>query len=227
MGSIGGDGLTDATSNDSGAAGVWPKAATATAKTTPVTRGSILSIANLIIPFSLHGFECLLDIRRYINARRVSGQGVSRKPPVDRRIMNHGGGIALRMPAWVYRVLPAKGLRLSDRSRPAADGCIPGDDLAAFERQYVYRTRNRMRLRVPRDANCSFLKDDRCSIHPAKPTQCRIFPFWPELVESRREWRKTARYCPGMGKGPLIQIEAARQQAQEIAKAIRACTDWT
>jgi Fe-S-cluster containining protein len=87
---------------------------------------------------------------------------------------------------------------------------------SAFERRYVYRTRNRMRLRVPRDANCSFLKDDGCSIHPAKPTQCRIFPFWPELVESRREWRKTAAYCPGMGKGPLIQIDVARKQAQEM-----------
>jgi len=87
---------------------------------------------------------------------------------------------------------------------------------AAFERRYVYRTRNRIRLRVPRDANCSFLKNDGCSIHPAKPTQCRIFPFWPELVESRREWRKTAQYCPGMGKGPLIQIQVAREQAQEM-----------
>ena len=73
-----------------------------------------------------------------------------------------------------------------------------------------------MRLRVPRDANCRFLKNDGCSIHPAKPTQCRIFPFWPELVESRREWQKTSRYCPGMGQGPLIQIEVARQQAQEM-----------
>src|SRR5580698_8715277 len=92
----------------------------------------------------------------------------------------------------------------------------------AFERRYVYRTRNRMRLRVPRDANCSFLKDDGCSIHPAKPTQCRIFPFWPELVESRREWQKTARYCPGMGKGPLIQIDAAKKLAQEMREGYRA-----
>ena len=47
-------------------------------------------------------------------------------------------------------------------------------------------------------------------------TQCRIFPFWPELLESRQEWRKTARYCPGMGKGPLIQIAAAKEQAAEM-----------
>ena len=95
-------------------------------------------------------------------------------------------------------------------------GLSPAD----FERRYVFRTRNRMRLRVPRDASCHFLTASGCSIHPAKPTQCRIFPFWPELVGSRREWQKTARsYCPGMNQGPLIQIEAARAQAEEMRTA--------
>lgn len=94
-----------------------------------------------------------------------------------------------------------------------------GMTAAAFERRYVYRTSKRMRLRVPREAQCHFLGEGGCSIHPAKPTQCRIFPFWPELVESRREWKKTARYCPGMGKGPLVQIDAARAQAREMREA--------
>jgi Fe-S-cluster containining protein len=89
---------------------------------------------------------------------------------------------------------------------------------AAFERKYVYRTARRMRLRVPREGTCPFLLDDGCSIHPAKPTQCRIFPFWPELVESRREWKKTARYCPGIGKGPLIQIASAKAEAEEMRR---------
>jgi hypothetical protein len=103
-----------------------------------------------------------------------------------------------------------------------AEGDVPrlaaflGMSAAAFERRFVFRTRNRMRLRVPRDASCHFLKDGGCSVHPAKPTQCRIFPFWPELVESRREWQKTARYCPGIGQGPLIQIASVRAQAQEM-----------
>ena len=100
-----------------------------------------------------------------------------------------------------------------DLSRAAA---FVGLTAQAFERKYVYRTRRLLRLRTPRDSRCHFLVDDGCSIHPAKPTQCRVFPFWPELVESRRHWRKTASYCPGIGKGPLIQIEAARQQAGEM-----------
>jgi len=104
----------------------------------------------------------------------------------------------------------------ADLARAAA---FLGMTARAFERQYVYRTRNRLRLRVPRESQCHFLREGGCSIHPAKPTQCRIFPFWPELVESRREWAKTARYCPGMGKGPLVQIEQAREQAREMREA--------
>jgi Fe-S-cluster containining protein len=94
-------------------------------------------------------------------------------------------------------------------------------DPAEFERRFVFRTARRIRLRVPRDVSCHFLNETGCSIHPAKPTQCRIFPFWPELVDSRREWQKTARaYCPGMNQGPLIQIEAARAQAAEMRAAL-------
>ena len=90
---------------------------------------------------------------------------------------------------------------------------------ADFERRYVYRTRHLLRLRMPRQGQCHFLREDGCSIHPAKPTQCRIFPFWPELVDSKREWKKTAAYCPGIGKGELIQIETARGQAAEMRAA--------
>jgi hypothetical protein len=89
-----------------------------------------------------------------------------------------------------------------------------------FERKFIYRTRRRMRLRVPRAVRCHFLKDGGCSIHPAKPTQCRAFPFWPELVKSARGWRKTASFCPGIGKGPLVQIEAAQATAQEMRVAL-------
>lgn len=89
----------------------------------------------------------------------------------------------------------------------------------AFERRYVYRTSRRLRLRVPRDANCHFLRDGGCSIHAVKPTQCRIFPFWPELVESRREWRKAAKFCPGLDQGPLVQIQTAKELAREMREA--------
>jgi Fe-S-cluster containining protein len=90
---------------------------------------------------------------------------------------------------------------------------------AAFERRYVYRTRHLLRLRKPRGSQCHFLVGGGCSIHPAKPTQCRLFPFWPELVESRTEWVQTAKMCPGIGTGPLIQIGTALETASEMERA--------
>jgi Fe-S-cluster containining protein len=90
---------------------------------------------------------------------------------------------------------------------------------AEFERRYVYRTTRQLRLRVPRQVQCHFLQDGGCSIHPVKPVQCRIFPFWPELVDDKREWQKTAAFCPGIGKGELVQIETAAGQAREMREA--------
>ncbi len=80
-----------------------------------------------------------------------------------------------------------------------------------FERRFVYRTSNKLRLLVPRDSPCHFLLEGGCAIHEVKPVQCSVFPFWPALVDSKIEWKKAAQYCPGIGKGPLIQIETARQ----------------
>ena len=95
-----------------------------------------------------------------------------------------------------------------------------GLSAAVFEERYVYRTRHTLRLRKPGGkAQCHFLGEGGCSIHPVKPAQCRVFPFWPELVESRREWTNTGKWCPGIGKGPLIQITAAMETASEMKRA--------
>ena len=101
--------------------------------------------------------------------------------------------------------------------KAAAD--FTGMSLQDFEAKYVYRTAHRIRLRKPRASQCHFLTAEGCSIHPAKPTQCQLFPFWPELVEDRKEWQQTARYCPGIGQGPLIQIGTAVELANQMRTA--------
>ena len=88
-----------------------------------------------------------------------------------------------------------------------------------FEARYVYRTKGLLRLRKPPNSQCHFLNERGCGIHPAKPTQCRTFPFWPEIVERKATWNRTARYCPGIGKGPLIQIGTAMETAEEQRRA--------
>ncbi len=104
----------------------------------------------------------------------------------------------------------------ADVARAAAFLGLTG---AEFERKYLFRTRHVRRLRKPRDSSCYFLLADGCAIHAAKPTQCRAFPFWPELVESEEGWADAGDYCPGIGQGPLVQIAAARETARGMREA--------
>lgn len=88
-----------------------------------------------------------------------------------------------------------------------------------FEKQYCIRTRSQLRLRKPPDRQCTFHRENCCSIHPAKPTQCRAFPYWPELLESETAWAEAAAYCPGMDQGDLVNIDNARQISEEMKTA--------
>ncbi len=89
----------------------------------------------------------------------------------------------------------------------------------AFEKKYVVRYKRLLRLRKPRKAQCHFLIEGGCSVHPVKPVQCRLYPFWPELVEQRANWEAERRMCPGIGKGELIQIGEACEIAAEMKTA--------
>lgn len=88
-----------------------------------------------------------------------------------------------------------------------------------FEERYIVRTKYTLRLRKPQGSQCHFLEDGGCRIHPVKPVQCRTFPYWPELVEDRQAWDDAAQNCPGIGRGPLIQIGDAMERAEEMRTA--------
>jgi hypothetical protein len=90
---------------------------------------------------------------------------------------------------------------------------------SAFEDQYTIRYRHVIRLRKPLEGQCHFLEAGGCSIHPVKPTQCRLYPFWPEMVESVAHWEEAGKTCPGIGKGELIQIGTACEIAAEMKSA--------
>ncbi len=71
-----------------------------------------------------------------------------------------------------------------------------------------------------RGFDCIFLDRERvpgkavCSVYEDRPTQCRTWPFWPEVLESEREWEATKRVtpCPGMGSGALHSLMQIRVQ---------------
>ena len=89
----------------------------------------------------------------------------------------------------------------------------------AFEKRYLRKTTYGKRLTVPGPHSCHFLLEGGCSIHAVKPLQCRVFPYWPENVETRAAWKALRRYCPGVGVGPLVQIQTVREQAQAYRDA--------
>ena len=95
----------------------------------------------------------------------------------------------------------------------------------AFEKKYVVRYKQLLRLRKPRGSQCHFLIGEGCSVHPVKPVQCRLYPFWPELVEQRANWEAERKMCPGIGKGELIQIGVACETAAEMKTAYPAIYD--
>ena len=55
-------------------------------------------------------------------------------------------------------------------------------------------------LAIKGDA-CPFLENNRCTVYPARPTQCQTFPFWPRFLENKSSWEGLKAYCPGIGQG--------------------------
>ncbi len=87
-----------------------------------------------------------------------------------------------------------------------------------FGRRYMMRTPAGDRvLRMTGSGACVFLRGNgHCAIYDARPIQCRTYPFWPELVATRKAWERESVRCEGIGRGvrvPLAEIEAALKSA--------------
>jgi Fe-S-cluster containining protein len=77
-----------------------------------------------------------------------------------------------------------------------------------FVRKFTTREEgSEIELAKSPEGDCVFLVDRRCTVHDAKPLQCRAYPFLPlegfTPVESPYTWRYEKKFCPGIGKGPL------------------------
>ncbi len=98
-----------------------------------------------------------------------------------------------------------------------------GLSVEQFEQAHTRRAGRRQSLLELPDGDCEFLvrqADGRtlCAIHPARPVQCRTWPFWKSNVASARAWERSARSCPGMNHGkhhPLEVIQAALRRNAE------------
>ena len=48
------------------------------------------------------------------------------------------------------------------------------------------------------DEHCHFLKNNACSVHVARPFQCRSFPFWKMMVSSKKNFDNYTKKCKGL-----------------------------
>ncbi len=65
------------------------------------------------------------------------------------------------------------------------------------------------------NGDCIFWTPDGCEIYPARPVQCRTFPFWPEYIRSPKGWARAVARCPGCNQGRLVPAEEIRKRADE------------
>ena len=73
----------------------------------------------------------------------------------------------------------------------------------AFGRRYLRRVGENISLiehAVTGDC-CFFERGKGCTVYEARPTQCRTYPFWPEVIATRETWRGEAGRCEGVREG--------------------------
>ena len=93
-------------------------------------------------------------------------------------------------------------MNLEDRQRMAKSLKIRTSE---FTKKYCQKTGGVYHLiETPGKPDCLFLKGKSCSVYEGRPTQCRTWPFWPEVMNAK-SWKKdVVEFCPGVGKGNVI-----------------------
>ncbi|WP_249274296.1 YkgJ family cysteine cluster protein [Parachlamydia sp. AcF125] len=86
--------------------------------------------------------------------------------------------------------------------------------LDQFSEKYLRKVGNRFSLREhPQTFDCVFLKDKKCEVYAFRPKQCRTFPWWPQLLKSRKDWEEAAIRCEGMrSNAPAVPFETIQHQ---------------
>eukprot|EP00128_Syssomonas_multiformis_P003908 Colp12_sorted_trinity150504_noHs@632 len=76
---------------------------------------------------------------------------------------------------------------------------------AEFASSYLIKNstdqKTRFKLRKKEGA-CTFLdrNTNKCTIYNSRPTQCRTYPFWPDIVKNESTWNSEAAVCEGINE---------------------------
>jgi len=83
-----------------------------------------------------------------------------------------------------------------------------GETVEQFSAQFVRRVGDRYSLTEKPGGDCIFWHPSAgCTVYPARPVQCRTWPFWPENVETEADWNHVREICPGSGRGRVFSVD--------------------
>jgi hypothetical protein len=78
------------------------------------------------------------------------------------------------------------------------------DFVVAYCRIIPYMDGYYLSLQENSDFSCVLWAERGCVAYDSRPLQCRTYPFWPSVLETRRTWVIESTDCPGIEKGALI-----------------------
>ena len=88
------------------------------------------------------------------------------------------------------------------------------EQVTALHTHFAHRGRS---LREKNNGECVFYeKGIGCTIYPARPGQCRTWPFWDSNIKTPKDWQHTCEICPGSGQGELIPVEEITRRLNVI-----------
>lgn len=87
-----------------------------------------------------------------------------------------------------------------------------GVEAGDFRRENIREIGIRKSLREKPGGDC-VMYENGCRVYEARPPQCASWPFWSGNLESGKNWRETAKRCPGIGRGRLYALEEIMKAA--------------
>jgi Fe-S-cluster containining protein len=92
-----------------------------------------------------------------------------------------------------------------------------GETVEQFSKKFVRRVGESYSLNEKPGGDCIFWeKSVGCTVYPARPVQCRTWPFWPENIETADNWERVTNVCPGSGQGRIFTVEEITATAARV-----------
>lgn len=74
-----------------------------------------------------------------------------------------------------------------------------GISVVRFRRDFTEKIPGvKRRVLVLYEDGCAFLFNKKCVIYPARPSQCRKYPYWKDITAGGNALKKAASYCKGI-----------------------------